>query len=332
MLHHLSDFRPLKLLLLLLCICTARGLDANEKRPHIAVILVDDMGFSDIGCYGSEIATPNLDALAAGGLRFTQFYNRGRCCPTRAALLTGLYSHQAGIEHMNGDYAACVHAMDRSIGTLINGLQSRGLFDDTLILLMSDNGGCAESGPKGRSIGDPTTADSTWFCGQSWAWMQDTPFRKFKHFNHEGGIATPLIAHWPAGITDKGGFRREPAHVIDIMATIIELTGSDYPQQANGHPILPPGGVSLVPLFGSGNIDRDALYWEHEGNAAVRQGHWKLVRIGGKGAWELYDMRMDRTEQHDLAKTQPAEVKRLSSLWNAWADRCHVAKNGLPNQ
>jgi arylsulfatase len=396
----------LLILALLAPVFSARS--AAAEKPNIIVILVDDMGFSDIGCYGSEIPTPNLDALAAGGLRFTQFYNTGRCCPTRASLMTGLYSHQTGVGHMTQDkgalgyrgrlndqcatfaeelkpagyftaisgkwhvgqeagvtpwsrgfdrslnapaggfylpaspraklflngealtnddprlpkdwystdlwttfglkfideakaankpfflylahnaphfplqapaadiakfrgkyqagwdairlqrhakqielgivdkawpaaprpaainawdsltaaeqdrfdhlmavYAAVVSRMDDSIGNLVAGLKQRGMFDNTLILFMSDNGGNAESGPRGRTDGDPTAAESNWFCGESWAFLQNTPFRRYKHFNHEGGIATPLIAHWPLGIAAKNELRPQPAHLID---------------------------------------------------------------------------------------------------------------------
>ena len=497
------------------------------ERPNIVVILVDDMGFSDIGCYGSEIPTPNLDKLASNGLRFTQFYNTGRCCPTRATLLTGLYAHQAGVGHMTdnygvpgyqgflndhcvtfGDvarsagyltaitgkwhvgarqtsmlprsrgfdrffgvpegggfyfqvkpgrsvmlnddvfasmakplpegwystdawtdyglrfideaisakkpfllhlahnaphfpllasdedialcrgtymagwdklsaerlqrqiqmglidatweksereskvaawdslspkeqdrfdhlmatYAACVYRMDKAIGTLVEGLRERNQLDNTLILFMSDNGGCAESGPNGKSDGDPTTPNSNWFCGESWAWLQDTPFRKYKHYNHEGGISTPLLAHWPQGITAKGTFCTQPTHLIDIMATVADLSEATYPTTHKGHSILPMEGVSLTPLFNDQKIQREALYWEHEGNAAVRKGDWKLVRLGGKGSWELYDLKADRTEQHDLAASHPEQVQQLSALWTTWADRCHVSPDGLPNK
>lgn len=496
-------------------------------RPNIVVILVDDMGFSDIGCYGGEIPTPNLDALAAGGLKFKQFYNTGRCCPTRASLLTGLYSHQAGVGHMTDDYgvagyqgflnkscvtigdvarsagyltaltgkwhvgakepsmlprsrgfdlfygvpegggfyfqvkagrslmlnddtiasmdnkipdgwystdafteyglkfideaigqkmpfmlhlahnaphfplqatsddiamfrgkyragwdqlaserferqiksglidsawnkasrpekvaqweslsesekdrfdhlmaayAACVWRMDQAIGTLVSGLRERGVLDNTLILFMSDNGGCAESGPGGRSNGDPTTADSSWFCGESWAYLQDTPFRKFKHYNHEGGIATPLIAHWPAGITDKGAWRDDPAHVIDVMATIVDVTGAEYPSTKDGQAIRPFEGKSLLPVFAGQSLDRGVLYWEHEGNAAVRQGDWKLTRLGGDGPWELYELKSDRTESRDLAASHPEKVAELSGLWLAWAKRVGAKEDGLPKK
>lgn len=492
-------------------------------RPNIVVILVDDMGFSDLGCYGSEIPTPHLDALAAGGRRFTQFYNTGRCCPTRASLLTGLYPHQAGVGHMTDDkgvpgyrgrlndscvtiaevlksagyftimsgkwhvgqnlgvtpwgrgfdrslnpaaggfyyggsprynlwlngesiaaddprlprdwyttdlwityglkfvdeaiaekkpfylhlchnaphfplqapqetidqfrgtyrdgwgavrdrrirrqqelgllgadydksprpeavklwkslgpeeqdrfdhlmavYAAVVHRMDRAIGDLVEGLRQRGVLDDTLILFMSDNGGNAESGPNGRSEGDPTRAESNWFCGESWAFVQNTPFRLYKHYNHEGGIATPLIASWPVGIPapaePAAGYIRTPAHLVDIMATCVDASGATYPATHGGHPVLPMEGQSLLPLLTdpAAVLPERPLYWEHEGNAAVRVGDLKLVRRGREGAWELYDMSTDRTELHDLAASQPAKAAELAALWDDWATRAHV--------
>ena len=506
--------KTLTLLLTLAALC-ARA-DAAAK-PNIVVILVDDMGFSDLGCYGSEIPTPNLDALAKNGLRFTQFYNTARCCPTRAALLTGVYSHQAGIGHMtlnqglpgyvghlndscvtmaevlkpagyftamtgkwhvgqnqgvtpksrgfdrslnaaaggfyfadapraelflNGEqiskddprlpkdwyttdlwttyglkfidealaakqpfylhlchnaphfplqvpvadiekflgkyqigweevrarryarqlemglidkqwanaprpaavkawkdvpdeerkrfdhlmatYAAVVHRMDNAVGDLVSGLKQRGVLDNTLILFMSDNGGNAESGAEGRTEGDPSKGKSQWFCGESWAYAENTPFRLYKHFNHEGGVSTPLIAHWPAGIASKNELRHQPGHLIDVMATVVEVSGAKYPEEFNGKPILPMEGRSLVPAFADRPIEREAIYWEHEGNAAVRVGDLKLVRQGRNGAWELYNMKLDRTELQDLATSQPEKTKELAALWHAWAERAHV--------
>jgi arylsulfatase len=489
----------------------------DGAQPNIVVILVDDMGFSDLGCYGSEIPTPNLDALAAHGLRFTQFYNTGRCCPTRASLLTGLYPHQAGVGHMTDDkglpgyegrlnsrcvtiaevlrpvgyftamtgkwhvgqnlgvtpwgrgfdrslnaaaggfyfpespkaklflnsepiqnddprlpsdwystdlwttfglkfvdeaiaankpfylhlchnaphfplqvpaeeiarfrgqyregwgavrdrryarqielgiidpawaksprpaavqpwkdvpaeerdrfdhlmavYAAVVHRMDRAVGDLVAGLRQRGVLDNTLIMFMSDNGGNAESGPNGRTEGDPAQAGSNWFCGESWAFPQNTPFRFYKHYNHEGGIATPLIAHWPAGIAAKNELRHQPGHLIDVMATCVEVAGAKYPDEFGDQPIQPMEGRSLLPAFRNEPIAREALYWEHEGNAAVRVGDWKLVRKGRNGPWELYDLKADRTELHDLAAAQPDRVRDLSTRWTQWAHRAQV--------
>ena len=497
------------------------GTLSAADRPDIVVILADDMGFSDIGCYGSEISTPNLDALAANGLRFTQFYNTGRCCPTRASLLTGLYPHQTGIGRMvrdrgedgyRGDlnkkcvtipevlksagyatcmvgkwhvtkyaepdtppeqkfnwplqrgfdryfgiiageanyfhpqtltldntplpppkdnfyttdafvdkavefvnecpkdkpfflyvafnaphyplqappediakyrgkykagwdrlreqrhakqtglgivdkewslsprakdvkawdsltaaaqdrfdgimavYAACVEHMDRAVGRLIADLRARGTLDNTLIFFLSDNGGNAESGPDGKTggKGSPGTAESLVLCGESWANLENTPFRLYKHFNHEGGISTPLIAHWPEGIPAKGELRTQPGHLVDIMATCVAVSGAKYPVEFHGVPILPMEGKSLLPAFANKAIDRDALYWEHEGNAAVRVGDWKLVRYHGDGAWELYNLKTDRTELHDLAVQEPERAKEMAAKWESWALRAQV--------
>jgi arylsulfatase len=203
-------------------------------------------------------------------------------------------------------------------------LKERGALENTLILFMSDNGGNAESGPNGKDNGDPSKAASDWFCGESWASLENTPFRRYKHFNHEGGIATPLIAHWPAGIAAKNELRQQPGHLIDIMATCVEVGGASYPKERNAIPIPPMEGRSLVPVFANKPIEREALYWEHEGNAAVRVGDTKLVRMSRKGAWELYDLKADRTEQHDLAAAEPEKVKELAQKWEAWAARAQV--------
>ena len=194
-------------------------------------------------------------------------------------------------------------------------------------MFMSDNGGNAEAGPKGRTNGDPTEGKSDWFCGESWAFVENTPFRLFKHFNHEGGIATPLIAHWPQRITAKNELRTTPGHLIDIMATCVDVAGAEYPKAFKGHSITPMEGVSLKPLLVSPSeslpIARP-LYWEHEGNAAIRVGDEKLVRQGRNGPWELYNLKTDRTELHDLAPSQPDQAKALADKWEAWADRAHV--------
>lgn len=496
----------------------------EPAKPNIVVILVDDMGYSDIGCYGSEIPTPNLDRLAAGGVRFTQFYNGARCCPTRASLLTGLYAHQAGVGHMvddkgvpgyrgrlneqcvtvaealrpagyftimsgkwhvgqdlgvapwtrgferslnaaaggfyfpdsprtdlflNGEkvgrrggplpdewyatdlwtdfaikfvdealaakkpfylhlchnaphfplqappkdiakfrgkykagwdklrdqrhakqielgivdkawalaprpegvkawdslsageqdkfdhmmaiYAACVNRMDAAVGRLADALRQRGVLDNTLILFLSDNGGNAESGPNGRLSGEPPgSAKSDVFCGESWAMLENTPFRRYKHFDHEGGIATPMIAHWPAGITARGELRQQVGHIIDIMPTCLAAAGATYPNERNGQTVSALEGSSLLPAFANKPLARDALYWEHEGNAAIRVGDWKLVRQGRNGVWELYNIKTDRTELHNLAAAEPARVQELTAKWDAWAERAKVKP--FPNE
>ena len=500
---------------------------AAPARPNIIVILADDMGFSDIGCFGSEIPTPNLDSLAKDGLRFTDFHNDSRCCPSRATLLTGLYPHAAGVGHMtdprkdddgnvlpgyeghlndqcvtiaevlrgagyftamtgkwhvgqtftngvvpwkrgfdrslnsaaggfyypqdprtrlflNGKpegrggrdglpsdwyttdlwtdyglkfiddsqtqkkpfflylafnaphfpleapaediakfrgkymdgwdklrearyqkqiqlgiidkswplsprppevaawdsltpdqkdrfdhimaiYAACVNHLDKEVGVLVAGLAKRGLLDNTLIMFMSDNGGNLESGPNGRLEGqNPGGPHSTVFCGQSWATLENTPFRRYKHFEHEGGISSPFIAHWPAGIAGKNELRPQAGHLVDIMATCVDVSGAKYPAEYNGNSIHPMEGRSLAPAFANQPIQRDAIYWEHEGNAAILQGEWKLVRFQWNGPWELYDVKADRTEQNDLSAKYPDKVKALAAKWNAWAKADNV--------
>ena len=495
----------------------------QAKRPNVIVILVDDMGFSDIGPYGSEIATPNLDALAKNGLRFTQFYNTARCSPSRASLLTGLYPHEAGMGgldsvvragagglqgriadravtiaevlkpagyftgmagkwhigaqngtppkevgfdrslfHKGGTYfpnqpgrefamidgqrtrldspevgkgewyasdmlvdwtvrfvdeakaegkpfflylpftavhfpvmapadeiakfkgkymagweklrrdrlerqkamgliapdaalpgalpeaydwdkmsaadkdrfdtimavyAAAVSRMDKAVGTLVADLKARGEFDNTLILFMSDNGGNAESGPDGRTGAAPWGGkNSNVFVGLNWATLQNTPFRYFKHYAEEGGIATPLIVSWPAGIDAKvrGTMVREPGHLVDVMPTLVELVGAKYPARFDGHDIRPMSGRSFAGAFEGEALTRSVpIFWEHEGNKAVRDGKWKLVAQFGT-PWQLYDMSSDRTETRDLAAAHPDIAARMAKQWEDWAAKSFV--------
>ncbi|MFH5802736.1 arylsulfatase [Alienimonas sp. DA493] len=497
--------------------------EGRAERPNLVVILVDDMGFSDVGCYGSEIATPHIDALAANGLRFTQFYNSGRCCPTRASLLTGLHPHQTGIGHMtappgqplgiegpyqgylndecvtipevlrpagyrtlmtgkwhlganrkecwplqrgfdrfygglsgafnyfepggdrgltegnepvetgpdfyatdaftdraiefleeteqaDGDkpfflylaynaphwplnpkvedferyrgkyrdgwagvragrlakqkelglfegefdpaplvgpdwesltpkqrddldarmaaYAGCIAAIDENVGSLVDHLERTGELENTLILFLSDNGACQEGGRLGSGTEQtirhpPLRTTNGPRLGLAWANACNTPFRLYKHFVHEGGACTPLIAHWPAAIDAdrRGGFVRELAYLPDVMATAVELANAEYPATAPPH-----AGASLVPLLTgeAGPVHDEPLFWEHEGNAAVRDGDWKLVREYGK-PWELYDLATDRTEMHDRAAAEPDRTADLVARWEAWATETGVA-------
>jgi arylsulfatase len=526
--------RPLRLhwfaaLLLTVFVAVFPSLSFGAEKPNIVVILADDMGFSDLGCYGSEIATPNIDRLAANGLRFSQFYNTARCCPTRASLLTGLYSHQAGVGHMvqdlgspayRGDlnrkcvtiaealrpagyrnvmagkwhvtsayndsrnwptqrgfnrffgligsvrsyydpptltqdntpikagkgfyltdaitehavaavketasnkqplflyvaytaphwpmhalpediaryrgkyrqgwdelrkqrhqrqidmglvekrwsltprdpeapawekaehkdwydmrmtvYAAMIDRLDQGVGRIVKQLEDSGLKDNTLILFLSDNGGCAEEIPAewrdrfpaktrdGRPthVGNdpavmPGPEDVFQSYGLPWANASNTPFRLYKHWVHEGGIATPFIAHWPGTIA-KGGLTHQPGHVIDILPTCLDAAGASYPTKVKEETILPVEGKSLLPVFrGKLREGHGALYWEHEGNRAMRAGKWKLVARFG-AAWELYDLEADRTELHDLAAKQPETVKELAEKYERWAERVGV--------
>jgi arylsulfatase A-like enzyme len=505
---------------------------AETPRPNIVLILADDMGFSDLGCYGSEIATPNVDHLASQGLRFTQFYNTARCCPTRASLLTGLYAHQAGVGHMTQDlgspayrgdlspravtiaealrpvgyrtamagkwhvatsldakdthnwplqrgfekyfgiitsvrsyfdpptltrdntpikagkdfyltdaitdhaveylqdfgkkkepfflyvaytaphwplharpediakykskykggwdelrrkrhqrqiemglvdkrwpltprdetapawdkaadrdwqdlrmavYAAMIDRMDQGIGRILKQLTESGRDDNTLIFFLSDNGGCAEEIPadwrgkmfpemtrdgKATRVGNdpsnaPGPADVFQSYGLPWANASNTPFRLYKHWVHEGGIATPFIVHWPAAIK-KAGISHQPGHIIDLMATCLDVAGVEYPKKHKGNDVIPLEGKSLLPILqGKTRTGHEAIFWEHEGNRAIRQGKWKLV-AQHKGAWELYDLEADRTELHNLAAKQPDKVKELTASYERWAERAGV--------
>jgi arylsulfatase len=490
----------------------ARGTAAATRpRPNIVLMMADDMGFSDVGCYGSEIATPHINRLAQGGLRFTHFYNTARCCPTRSSLLTGLYPHQAGVGHMVADmgtpayqgylnnrsvtlaevlrgggyrtlmcgkwhvgenrphwptdrgfdhyfglisgasnywrldegrqmaldekpytppadgfymtdaftdnavrlldqhgrgpqpfflylaftsphwplhaherdvqkylgkymlgwdelrrrrharmietgivdrrwpltprdetapawetvadkkgrdramavYAAQIDRMDQNVGRVLAKLGEIGAADNTLVLFLSDNGGCAEEVNRGKEGVPPGGPDSFFSYGLPWANASNTPFRLYKHWVHEGGISTPLIAHWPSVIRQGNRFTHQTGHLIDIMATLADVGQSRYPAEFGGQPITPMEGRSLRPVFEGGQIGDRRLYWEHEGNRAARDGQWKLVSRFPKG-WELYDLEADRTEMHDLSAKDPGRLKRMVADYDAWAARCGV--------
>ena len=230
-------------------------------------------------------------------------------------------------DHMMAAYAAMVDRIDHAMGTLVAGLEQRGVLDNTLILFLHDNGGNAEGGPngttRGGAIGSP---DSYVLLGMSWATLNNTPFARYKHFTHEGGVSTPLIAHWPAGIpaARHGGLEHQPGHLVDVMATCLDLAGASYPREVAGTAIEPLQGVSLRPAFAGRPLDRaQPIFWEHEGNKAVRDGRWKLVQRH-KAPWQLFDMDADRTEQQDLITTRPDIAARLESAWHAWAARTYV--------
>ncbi|MDR0351952.1 MAG: arylsulfatase [Opitutaceae bacterium] len=528
----------------------------HSQRPNIIVILSDDMGFSDIGCYGGEIRTPALDKLAARGLRFTQFYNGARCCPSRASLLTGLYAHQAGMGHMIADqnlpgytgsirdncmtiaemlrpagysnyavgkwhvargveerrnwplqrgfekyygtivgsgsyydpatlcrdntlitplndpeyqpangkfyytdaiadnavrylrqhcrdnpgapffmyvaftaahwpmqappgdiakyegvydkgynpvrearfkraielgilppetelsppdnagwknvrdkkweircmevYAAMIDRMDQGIARIVAQLEASGLFDNTVIMFLQDNGACAEPvGRQPRPAGDarakyeplgaddfqpkarppnmqtrdgrpvrtgagvmPGPEDTYIACGRDWANVSNTPFREYKHWVHEGGISTPFILSWPAGIPAalEGSFNRTPAHIIDIAATCVDLANAKYPVKRRDTALAPLAGISLRPALTGAPLQRPSpIFWEHEGSRAVRDGNWKLVAKGAHAPWELYDMAADRSELHNVIAQHKDITTHLSDAWEKWA-------------
>jgi arylsulfatase len=258
-------------------------------------------------------------------------------------------------------YAAMVDCMDQGIGRLVEQLRKEKQLENTVILFLQDNGGCAE--PMGRTdrSGKPPadlnpfgpddlqrqiwppmqTRDGRWVrsgegvmpgqpdtyvaYGRNWANVSNTPFREYKHWVHEGGIGTPLIVHWPAGIPERrrNKLERQPGHVVDLMATCVNLAGASYPAERNGEPIKPMEGVSLVPSFKGSRVDRKRpIFWEHEGNRAVRAGDWKLVGKENQ-PWELYDMAKDRSEVE-----HPERVRELSAAWDTWAARADVLPIG----
>jgi arylsulfatase A-like enzyme len=485
--------------------------------PNVLLIMADDLGYSDIGCYGGEIATPNLDALAKGGLRFTQFYNTARCWPSRAAVLTGYYAQQvrrdavpgvksgsqgtrpqwarllpeslrplgyrsyhSGKWHIDGEpmqngfdrsyslndhdryfaphqhteddrrlpqvapdsgyyastaiadhaikclkehaeqhsaqpffeflaftaphfplqapaediarykekyrrgwdlmreerwqrmrdqriggdtlapierevgppyafprameklgpkevnlpldwselsaeqrefqankmavHAAMVDRMDREIGRVVAQLRAMGAMENTLILFLSDNGASAEIMVRGdghNPSAECGTGATFLSLGPGWSSVANTPFRRHKTWVHEGGIATPLIVHWPNGITAKDELRKTPGHVVDVAPTILEVAGGKLAESAPPFP-----GRSLVTLFAKdGAVTRDSLWWLHEGNRALRVGDWKIVAAGKESPWELYDLRSDRSETKNLASEQPEKLRELAALW-----------------
>ena len=536
----------LKLFMLITSLAIFSSVVNAQVKPNIIIILADDMGFSDIGSYGGEILTPNLDKLAKGGVRFRQFYNAARCCPTRACLLTGLYPHQAGMGHMTVDqgepsyrgdiskncvtiaevlksngyktylsgkwhvtkdvdywktwlpedkkkytskhnwptqrgfdeffgtihgagsyynpstltrnntpieagkgfyytdaisayadefirnhaksdadkpflcyiaytaphwplhalpedikkykgkfdkgwdkvreermarmlkmgiidskwklsdrdkevpawentdnkqwwaacmevYAAMVDRMDQGIGKVLRALEETGQLDNTLILFLADNGGCAEvlTEKWGRSLqlpfylkdgslykpGNdltrlPGPEDTYMSYSTEWANASNTPFRMFKSFIHEGGISTPLIAHWPAGIKSPGRITNQVGHVIDLMATCLDVAGAVYPKTYGGNSIIQQEGQSIQPVFENKTFKHNPIGWEHEGNRGFRDGKWKLV--SNSKDWELYDIEADRTEIHNLAAIYPKIIGEMIGKYEKWASRVGV--------
>jgi len=240
-------------------------------------------------------------------------------------------------------YAAMVERMDQGVGRILDRLKEKGIEKNTLVIFFSDNGACAEilrpewyDIPSRTRSGQPIKVgneDHTAFAGPEnvwqsygipWANVSDTPFLLYKHFTHEGGIASPFIVRWPAVIQHGGNLSRQVGHVTDIMATAVDVAGATYPDSYDGQPIQPLEGKSLLPIFeGKDRPHPEPIFWEHEGNRAVRLDQWKLVAEHGH-QWELYDVATDRTEQNDLAASHPEKVKELSTLYDAWAKRCNV--------
>ncbi len=261
-------------------------------------------------------------------------------------------------------FAAMMDSMDQGIGRIVNELKRSGRLDNTVIFYLQDNGGCAENngratprqpspkkfkpmGPDDLQIAKPKQTrdgrpvrqgpgampgpDDTFIAyGENWANVSNTPFREYKHWVHEGGISTPLIVHWPKGISPKrnGKLESQPGHLIDIMATCLDLSDATYPKELRGEKIKPVQGVSLLPAINGKPLKRKApLFWEHESNRAIRDGKWKLV-AKANAPWELYDMEADRTEMNNLATQQPQKVKELAAKWDGWAARSDVLPLG----
>ncbi|MBK1879764.1 arylsulfatase [Pelagicoccus mobilis] len=235
-------------------------------------------------------------------------------------------------------YAAMIDRMDQNIGKLVDRLKAMGKYENTLILFLSDNGACQEGGKLGGKL-DPFDVDA-WertygtkpSYGEVWANASNTPFRKFKHYTHEGGIGTPMIAHWPKGVKPQKDWYREPAYLIDLAPTFYDLAGTKYPKTYDGRRIADLPGVSLDAAFKGESLEReDPLFFEHEDHAAIMQGDWKLVGSnvsvpGGPNEkkWELYNMKKDRSETNNLAKKKPELVANLAAEWLEWANEVGV--------
>jgi arylsulfatase len=212
-------------------------------------------------------------------------------------------------------FAAMVDVLDQNVGRLVDFLKNKGIFENTLILFCSDNGACPFERTKGRYLKawDPK---SYWTYDASWAHACNTPFRLYKQNQHEGGISSPLIVHWPEGLkTERGAITNQPGHLIDFMATFVELTGAIYPKQIGDRRIDPLQGKSLLPIFrGETRQPHDTLYFHFGTDRALCQGPWKLVSAK-LGRWELYNLDEDRTELNDLSEQKPERVVEMETEW-----------------
>ncbi len=229
-------------------------------------------------------------------------------------------------------YAAMVDHLDRGIGQVLAAIDEAGIADNTLVMFFSDNGGCGTiaSDLKGMAAYNhgkmPGPGDTYDFCGPGWGWAQCAPFRRFKTWNYEGGIATPCIVRWP-GVVKPKSINHSVGHLIDLMPTVLEITGGEYPSEFAGKKILPLEGQSLLPALQGKEWKRDGmLFWALYGNRAVRDGRWKLVWGTSGKEWELYDMQQDRTETNNLAAQHPQVVKRLSLAWQQFATKTEVSE------
>jgi arylsulfatase len=216
-------------------------------------------------------------------------------------------------------YAAQIDRMDQGIGKILAKIREIGEEENTLVMFLADNGGCAEEVDRGVKGVPPGDKYSFLSYGLPWANASNTPFRLYKHWVHEGGISTPLVAYWPKVIEQAGELTHQPGHLIDLMATCVDVAGAEYPKTYCGKEITPLEGKSLFPVFqGKEREGHEAIFWEHEGNRAVRKGNWKLVSLHD-GGWELYDLESDRTEMHDLSERHPEKLEELRGLYETWA-------------
>ncbi len=233
--------------------------------------------------------------------------------------------------HRMAIYAAMIDSMDQGIGKIIQALEKQNKLENTMIVFLADNGGCAEYSLYGFTNGrtadikDEGKRKSFTSYGGGWANASNTPFRYFKHDTHEGGISTPLIVHWPKGIQAKNEWRHDISHIIDLMPTFLEASNSTYPKTYQENKIQALEGLSLVPTFKKQALSRKKpLFWEHHGNRAVRDGKWKLVARGEKNPWELYNIEKDRSETQNLASEKKDLVEKMAKAYLDWAQRCHV--------
>jgi arylsulfatase A-like enzyme len=236
------------------------------------------------------------------------------------------------LEYRMAVYAAQIYAVDYNVGKVVDALKKMNKLDNTLLIFLDDNGGCPEpwtdkGGGDFSDINDPAKSGSISY-GQGWANASNTPFRRFKTELYEGGMSTPLIVHWPDRIVSQQGKMTDAVgYLLDIMPTVLEVSGAEYPTEFNGHKIHPLEGQSLMPAFETGNLKQhEWMFWEHVNGNAVRWGKWKAVKPkdGGDDTWELYDVEADRTETRNLATEQPEVFEKLKAEWHEWAVRCHV--------
>jgi len=215
-------------------------------------------------------------------------------------------------------YAAIVDSMDQGIGRVLDALDRAGVANNTLVMFLSDNGGCAGFADHGDAK-LPGGIDTFDYVAQGWGWAQNAPFRRYKTWTHEGGISTPMIARWP-GVTQPGTLTHQVGHVVDFMPTLLDVTGAAYAEKRNGVDVLPTDGLSFLPILeGKERVGHKSLCWYLYGNRAVRQGKWKLVWGANARKWELFDLESDRTETDDLAARHSGRVKQMQADWLRWA-------------